>query len=103
MKVRCVQLKNWAGKPQEHSSWLKVGRVYHVLAIDITPTGTMYRLVGDEPTAALFQPELFEVVSQVIPPSWIVSSIKPGYVTFGPAPWARRVFSNGTTIESPRL
>lgn len=89
MKVRCIQLKDWQGKPEEHSGWLKVGRVYHVLTVEITPTGTMFRLVGDEPIAALFQPELFEVLSSVVPPTWTVSSIKPGYVTFGPAPLAQ--------------
>jgi hypothetical protein len=89
MKVRCVQLKNWAGEPQEDSGWLKVGRTYHVLTIEITPSGAMFRLVGDEPVAALFQPELFEVVSAVIPPTWAASSIKPGYVTLGPAPLAQ--------------
>jgi hypothetical protein len=49
----------------------------------------MFRLVGDEQNAALFQPALFEVVSPIVPPNWVITSIKPGFITLGPNAWAQ--------------
>jgi len=88
MKVRCVQLKNWRGEADERTSWLKVGSVYHVLMLLIEPGRTMLRLIGEEPSPALFQPDLFEVVSSAIPSNWVVKSTKPGFLEFGPAAWS---------------
>ncbi len=92
MKVRCIQLKDWAGEPEAHSAWLKVGGVYHVLRVQVEPTRTMLHLVGEEPTPALFQPELFEIVSATIPSNWVVTSPRPGHLEFAPAAWSRTGF-----------
>ncbi|MEI9951896.1 MAG: hypothetical protein WDO74_23660 [Pseudomonadota bacterium] len=58
-----------------------------MLGIWLEPDQTRLRIVGDEPIPALFEPEMFEVVSSVIPPTWVVDSPKPGYLSFGPASW----------------
>lgn len=92
MKVRCVNLKNWANQPQESSGWLKVGDVYQVLMILIEPTRTMLRLVGGTPTPALFQLDMFEVASNIVPTTWVVSQLKPGFLTLGPEQWVRPGF-----------
>jgi len=88
MKVRCIRLRDQSNTSQVRSSWLKIGQTYHVLAIEITPGCTMLRLIGEEPVPALFEPELFEVVTSAIPSIWVVSSAKPGYVVIGPALFA---------------
>lgn len=60
--------------------------------IEMSPERTMLRLIGENPTPALFQTDIFEVVSSVIPPSWIVVSPKPGLLDVGPEPWTRPGF-----------
>jgi hypothetical protein len=92
MKVRCIQLLDSTSQPVERSAWAKLGRVYHVLGIWIEPRRTLFRLVGEEPTPALFEPEMFEVVSTVIPSTWIISSPKPGCFSLAPAAWSKPGF-----------
>lgn len=92
MKIRCVQLFDSGGKLVERSGWAKVGGLYHVLTIWIEPGRTRLRLIGENPTPALFEPEMFEIVSSVIPPTWVATSQQPGYFELGPAAWARRGF-----------
>jgi hypothetical protein len=92
MKVRCIELKNWRGEPERRSSWLKIGSVYHVLGIQIEPNRTMIQLVGEEPTPALFQPELFEVVSSAIPSVWVIMAPKSGWLSLAPEAWNRPGF-----------
>jgi hypothetical protein len=88
MKVRCIKLLDSTGRPAERSPWAKVGSVYQVLSIWIEPARTWLRLVGEEPTPALFEPEMFEVVSSAIPPSWVATSPKPGCLSLAPEPWS---------------
>ncbi len=76
----------------ERSSWVELGRVYHVLAFETELASSWLRLVGEEPTPALFQPEMFEVVSSVIPSAWVVTSPKPGCLSLEPEPWSRPGF-----------
>jgi hypothetical protein len=59
-----------------------------VLGIWVEPADTRLRLVGDEPTPALFRPQMFEVVSSKIPPTWIVTSPKPGCLSLQPEAWS---------------
>jgi hypothetical protein len=87
MKVRCIELKSWSGQVQERSSWLKVGGIYHVLRVQIEPSRTMFHLVGEERTPALFQPELFEVVSARLPETWVAASSRPGFLDLAPLSW----------------
>jgi len=92
MKVRCVRLLDSLGKPTDRSHWAKVGAVYHVLSISIEPLQTRFRLVGEEPTPALFEPEMFEVVSAGIPSVWVVSSSRPGCLALAPEAWSKPGF-----------
>ncbi len=63
MKVRCIKLLDSRGLPTTRSAWVKIGGTYHVLSIWIEPGQTKLRLIGEEPTPALFEVEMFEVVS----------------------------------------
>jgi hypothetical protein len=87
MKVRCLKLLDARSRPVEHSTWAKIGSVYHVLSVWVEPDQAGLRLVGEEPTPALFEPEMFEVVSTVIPPTWVITSPKPGCLSFAPDAW----------------
>jgi hypothetical protein len=88
MKVRCITLLNSRGQPVERSAWAKVGAVYHVLGIWIEPSQTRLRLVGEQPTPALFEPEMFEVVSSIVPSMWVVTFPRSGCLSFAPAEWS---------------
>jgi hypothetical protein len=92
MKVRCVALTDAFGKQTSHSSWLKIGATYHVLSIIIEPTRTLFRLIGEEAVPALFEPKLFELVSSAVPPSWVVTSARPGFLDLEPEAWSARGF-----------
>jgi hypothetical protein len=92
MKVRCIKLLDSRGQPIERSPWAKLGGAYHVLSIWIEPSITSLRLVGQEPTPTLYQPEMFEVVSSAIPSAWVSTSPKPGCLSLAPEAWSRPGF-----------
>jgi hypothetical protein len=92
MKVRCVKLIDSSGKEVSYSAWAQVGRVYHVLGLELQPHRSRYRLVGDEATPALYSPEMFEVVSSRVPSCWSINSSAPGYVDVEPESWSRPGF-----------
>jgi hypothetical protein len=87
MKVRCIKLVDFRGASVERSTWAKIGCVYHVLSIWIEPGRTRLRLVGEDPKPTLFAPEMFEVVSSVIPSAWVIGSPKPGCLSLEPEAW----------------
>jgi hypothetical protein len=92
MKVRCIKLLDSRSRPVERSAWAKVGSIYHVLGIWLEPAQTRLRLVGEEPTPALYELEMFEVASAKIPPTWVVTSPKPGCLSLEPESWNRAGF-----------
>lgn len=74
------------------SAWAKLGHLYHVLSVWIEPGQTKFRLIGEEPTPALFEPEMFEVTSSVIPGSWVITVPKLHCLSLAPLPWNREGF-----------
>jgi len=92
VKIRCVKLVDAYRKPVEHSPWAKLGGVYHVLEIYIAPSGCSWRAVGEQPIPSLFPAEMFEVVTSVVPPTWIVTSDGPGYILLAPRAWSESGF-----------
>jgi len=74
------------------SGWAKIGGVYHVLSVSIGPSQTKLCLIGEEPTPALFEPEMFEVVSSAIPNVWVITSPKSGWLSLAPEAWSRPGF-----------
>lgn len=76
----------------ERSTWARVGSVYHVLAVDVAPGRIWFRIMGDEPTPALFEAEMFEIVTSAIPPTWVAASPKAGRLSFEPEAWSGEGF-----------
>lgn len=76
MKVECVRLLDSAGREIESSSWLTLGRVYHVMSIYTDKDGTRsYGVInrhpdGEWPQLGSHQAECFKVVSEVVPSNW---------------------------------
>jgi hypothetical protein len=92
MKVLCVRLTDARRAVVTASPWATVGRVYSVLSIWVDERGVQFRMVGDEPTPALFPQDMFEIVDPSIPATWIVHSPATGCFVFAPETWTRPGF-----------
>ena len=88
MKVRCIQLLDSTGHPEEKSHWLTLGKVYHVMTLTFgTQKKWLLRLIGDGRNGlALFPLEQFEIVSSNIPAAWVIRWEK-GVFELSPEPW----------------
>jgi hypothetical protein len=75
MKVRCTKLIDSGGTPQGTSTWLTLGKIYHVLSVVLDIHATWYlRLRGDvEHGVGLFPLTQFEIVSARIPRLWTIT------------------------------
>src|ERR1700722_5571273 len=98
MKVRCVRIFDPRGNPLEQSPWLTIGKVYIVLSV-IFDIGTApgrplrLRLVGDGRNGlALFRWDEFEIVSSIIPPTWIIFPGPASLIYLTPEPWTQPSF-----------
>jgi hypothetical protein len=76
MKVKCIRLLGADGREVEFSSWLTLGRIYHVLSIFSDKNGRRsYGIInhhpeGEWPQLGSHQAECFEIVSEVTPSNW---------------------------------
>ena len=76
MKVKCIRLLDADGRDVEFSSWLALGRIYHVMSIYIDQNGQRsYGIInrhpeGEWPQMGSHQAECFAVISEVIPSNW---------------------------------
>jgi hypothetical protein len=76
MKVKCIKLLDSNGREVEFSSWLTLGRIYHVMAINVEADGKRsFSIIsrqpdGEWPQMGSHQSECFEIVSDVIPSNW---------------------------------
>jgi len=95
MKVKCCQLLDEeTGDTLESSSWLTIGRIYHALSIHMEAGGKLdFRLIGNDGTTPAFHDaEQFEVVSDLIPSSWHVSSVPGSHFELAPKAWSEPGF-----------
>jgi hypothetical protein len=94
MKVRCTKLLDTRGNELDRSAWLTIGKVYHVLSVVLDVHGRwLLRLMGDsEPGVGFFSLHQFEIVSQRIPPSWIVTWNEVGVFELTPEAWSASEF-----------
>ena len=94
MKVRCIKLIDARGNPQEWSSWLTLGKVYHVLAVvQDTRRKWLLRVISDGSNGvALFPLEQFEIVSAKIPDAWIVDWNSEGTLALTTEAWSKLGF-----------
>ncbi len=76
MKIKCIRLLDSDGQEVEFSSWLTLGRIYHVMSIFTDQNGKRsYGIInrhpdGEWPQMGSHQAECFEVVSEVVPSNW---------------------------------
>lgn len=89
MKVRCIKLLTFDGTPQSTSRWISVGTTYDVLTIELDRNGLwLVRLISDcANEVALFSIDGFEVVSQILAPSWVANWTADGCFQLAPEAW----------------
>src|SRR4051812_1975447 len=93
MKVRCIKVLDADGKPTDSQYWVKLGAIYHVLSVSADERGVEFRIIprGYE-SPNLHQSEMFEIVSPIIPPNWVITSPAPGCLSLAPEPWTQKGF-----------
>lgn len=89
MIVRCVRIiSENTGQLVTNSPWLSIGKLYRVLSLEIAPRYViLIRMIGDEPTPALFDFRQFEIVSENIPSNSVVHFGNTNLFVLGPAKW----------------
>jgi hypothetical protein len=76
MKVRCTRLLDADGREVKFSSWLTLGRVYHVMSIFTDKNGKRSCGIinrqpeGEWPQLGSHPAQCFDIVSEAIPSNW---------------------------------
>jgi hypothetical protein len=97
MKVKCVRLTNAFGQEVESSSWLTIGRVYHVLTITTTYREMWYGIVTSEkadewPLITNHEEKCFEIISTIVPSNWHIQIRNNGIISIAPKVWLESNF-----------
>lgn len=107
MKVRCVKLINDVGHVLDQSPWLQIGKVYHVLAINVSEGGgTKFAIQSgskpDEfPSLSHHMSSCFEVISTSIPSNWRPWVDGAGNIGISPAAWQVPKFADNLADCAP--
>ena len=65
-----VSLLESAARNQNVAGWLRVGKLYTVLAVEIDAQArVLFRVEGEGGTPALFEPDIFNLESRTLPSS----------------------------------
>jgi len=98
MKVKCVRLLDAFGREVASSPWLTLGRIYHVVTVEIDAAGKRrYGLVtsekaGEWPSMGEHQAECFELVSATVPSNWRSKIDANGTISIAPGAWQESGF-----------
>jgi len=90
MKVRCVKfIDEQTGQTLDSNSWLSVGKEYRVLSIYMQHGLPMkFQLIGDDgETPAYHAANQFEIVTNIIPSTWVVDFESDSYFKLTPRNW----------------
>lgn len=106
MKVKCVRLLDHEGNEVDSSSWLTLGKIYHVLSIFVDAMGNRLFNVdlqppGEWPSNAEHRAECFEVVSTVVPSNWRVWIHESSSIGISPAAWQTPGFAEAFFEHDP--
>jgi len=93
MKIRCIKLLNVFREPTDDQYWVKLGAIYQVLTIWVDERGVAFRIISERDESPGLHPlEMFEIVSPIIPPNWVIASPSPGCLSLAPEPWTQKGF-----------
>jgi hypothetical protein len=94
------------GRMAEASNWLTLGRVYHVMGINIASDGKkFYQIVthekpGEWPNVGYYDSRCFEVLTNFAPSNWRVS-VNRDSILIGPEAWLGHAFLEAFHDHSP--
>jgi hypothetical protein len=106
MKVKCTRLLDADGREVEFSSWLKLGRIYHVVSIFTDKSGNRRfgiinrHPLGEWPQLGSHQAECFEIVSDIVPSNWQTTAYL-GNINISPAAWQEHGFYEAFSDHDP--
>ena len=95
MKVRCIKLIDEdSGEALENSSWLTIGKEYHVLSVHMQHgLPVKFQTIGnDGATPAYHNANQFEIVTGFIPSNWIIDFESESYFKLFPKEWCKPGF-----------
>ena len=95
MKVKCIKLVDeQTGESLESSSWLSVGKVYHVLSMNMEDgLPIKFQLIGnDGQTPAYHDANQFEIVTNNIPTGWVIDFMSQSHFRLSPKAWSKPGF-----------
>lgn len=98
MKVKCIRLLDAFGREVGSSPWLTLGRIYHVMSVEIDADGKRrYGIVtsevaGEWPSMGAHQAECFELLSTTVPSNWRSKISANGTVSIAPGAWQESGF-----------
>ncbi len=95
MKVRCIELLDEdTGEVLDSSSWLTVGKVYHVLSVNMEDgLPIKFQLVSDdEQIPAYHDANQFEIITNIIPKGWIADFVSKSHFRLSPKAWSQPGF-----------
>ncbi|ODP30923.1 hypothetical protein A9762_27480 [Pandoraea sp. ISTKB] len=107
MKVKCIRLLDAFGREVEFSPWLKLGRTYCVMSIEIDPLGRRsYGIItsareGEWPSMGGHQAECFDVVSTMVPSNWRQKIHENGSISIAPGAWLQTGFLDAFYDREP--
>ena len=95
MKIRCIELFDEdTGETLESSSWLTIGKVYHVLSINMeNGLPVKFQLISDDnQTPAYHDANQFEIITNIIPEGWTIDFVPKLYFRLSPKVWSKPGF-----------
>lgn len=107
MKVKCVRLLDEAGLPIDQSPWLEIGKIYHVLAINISADGVIRYVIEsgcrpDEfPSLSHHRSQCFEIISTKVPSNWSTWLEGTGHIGISPMSWQIENFAIDLAENNP--
>ncbi len=95
MKIKCTQISDEdTGDVLQNSSWLTVGKTYHVLSVNMDHGSPVkFQVISDDgQTPVYHNANQFEVVSNKIPEGWVIDFVSKSYLRLSPKAWSKPGF-----------
>jgi hypothetical protein len=99
--VRCLKIISPFGDPVGSYPGMTVGNSYPVLEIFYSAEACYVRVVDDEGTDSLWDPEMFQTVDGYIPASWSAALGDDGSLRLAPKSWLREGFWTDHFAKDP--
>lgn len=105
MKAKCVNIIDALGRSTDHSEWIKLGSIYHVLSLFIDEDGVKNYIINtgdyDSPQLTSHRSECFEIVTSTVPSNWMVWLHPSSAIGISPKTWQENDFIDKILDKDP--